>query len=96
MNGAFRHISCGLILITAYSTTVYSKPASCHLHAPADYPTFTKQPLIIPAVGNESECVKLNRERFSSRGRCHCIQDSTDESRPYDLLEQVRPPERLL
>lgn len=45
---------------------------SCHLHAPDDYAPFSKQPLVIPAVGNEMECEQLNRERFGARGRRHC------------------------
>lgn len=63
----------------------------CHLHAPADYPSFSKQPLVIPRVGDARACAELNRARFGARGRCHCSADGLggERMRPPDY----RPPE---
>ena len=64
---------------------VYGQSSQCHLHAPADFPSFSKQPLVIPAVGDERACEDLNRQRFGSRGRCHCSADGIGR-------EVMRPP----
>jgi hypothetical protein len=63
--------------------------AVCHIHAPDDYTPFSKQPLVIPAVGNRTECDQLNLERFGSRGRCHCSLDSVGMERdvPVDYMQ---------
>ena len=81
-----------IITGAALCTQVQAKGVTCHLHAPNDYPTFSKQPLLIPAVGNQFECDQLNLRQFSSRGRCHCTQGSmsaedngfSDFSRPLE------------
>ena len=44
----------------------------CHIHAPDDYPSFGRKPLVIPSVGDRDACERLNAERFGGAGRCHC------------------------
>lgn len=57
--------------------------AGCHIHAPDDYPNFGNKPLVIPVIGDRTACQSLNRERFGSRGRCHCFDDAPlDAGRP--------------
>ena len=45
-----------IVLGVSLFSQAYAESISCHLHAPDNYTTFSKQPLIIPAVGNEVEC----------------------------------------
>jgi hypothetical protein len=80
-----------------FGAPVQAEDVSCHLHAPADYASFSKQPLVIPAVGNRSECRQLNLRRFNTRGRCHCTQDRIriDSSGPTDISPPVTRPDLL-
>lgn len=48
---------------------------NCHLHAPDDYHPFGNKLLVIPAVGDSTDCENLNQERFGGRGLCHCSFD---------------------
>jgi hypothetical protein len=93
------HLLTGATLFTLFICTLaQAKDVSCHLHAPDDYTRFSKQPLVIPAVGNPSECGQLNLERFSARGRCHCTQDkidTTDSSGPAEFSPSMNRPELL-
>lgn len=73
---AVRPLNGVFVLMAVFHSTVHAGTVSCHLHAPDNYPTFSKQPLVIPAVGNEVECEQFNRERFGSGGRCHCTMDT--------------------
>ena len=70
---------------------VQAQEDRCHLHAPADFPSFSKQPLVIPGVGDARACAELNQARFGARGRCHCSADglSGERMRPSD----DRPPD---
>jgi hypothetical protein len=98
-------MSTGAYLLTGatllslfFCTLAEAKDVSCHLHAPADYTRFSKQPLVIPAVGNPSQCRQLNLQRFNARGRCHCTQDkinSTDSSDPAEFSPSTNRPELL-
>ena len=63
-----------LLICSILFTTHPAAAEICHIHAPDDYPAFSKRPLVIPAVGDRSACETLNRQRFAKRGRCHCNQ----------------------
>ncbi|MES9938603.1 MAG: hypothetical protein ABW153_19325 [Sedimenticola sp.] len=84
-----------LLVVTGHAA---AEPESCHLHAPTDYPTFSKQPLVIPAVGDLPACERFNRERFGSMGRCHCVSDLLDNNRvwPYPAPADPDPEAPLL
>ncbi|MCU7854040.1 MAG: hypothetical protein KZQ80_17725 [Candidatus Thiodiazotropha sp. (ex Monitilora ramsayi)] len=89
----------GTILITlSLCSQVQAREAACHLHAPDDFPTFSKQPLIIPSVGNLSACERLNSRRFSARGRCHCTRDGidADNALPFGSPSEPERPDQLL
>ena len=62
---------------------VQAQENRCHLHAPADYPSFSKQPLVIPRVGDARACAELDRARFGGRGRCHCSADGLGVERMW-------------
>jgi hypothetical protein len=64
-----------LLLAPLSGGTAWAQQDSCHLHAPGDFPSFSRQPLVIPAVGDPAACERLNRERFGGAGRCHCGSD---------------------
>ncbi|WP_275096354.1 hypothetical protein [Sedimenticola hydrogenitrophicus] len=34
----------------------HAETATCHLHVPDDFPKFSNQPLVFPAVGDPSQC----------------------------------------
>ena len=70
------------ILAMLFCHQAQTATPSCHLHAPEDYASFSKQPLVIPAVGDRTSCNELNSQRFSSKGRCHCSPDSIGRSEP--------------
>jgi hypothetical protein len=71
------------MLSTTTSMAAQQPPQSCHLHAPADIKSFSRQPLVLPSVGDAGACDRLNRERFSARGRCHCFSDDpVSDDRP--------------
>jgi hypothetical protein len=92
------HLLTGAILFNVlFCNLVQAKDVSCHLHAPSDYASFSKQPLVIPAVGNRLECEQLNLQRFNDRGRCHCAQDRIriDSSGPVDISPPVNRPDLL-
>lgn len=97
MRGVLRLLTYALAVGVTVHTSAYSMSESCHLHVPDDYPTFSKRPLVIPAVGNESECEQLNLERFSSRGRCHCAPDSisTERKGPAGFSKPIERLERM-
>jgi len=63
----------GFILLSLSSAEAASM--NCHLHAPSDYHPFAKEPLVIPAVGDSTDCDNLNQQRFGGRGLCHCSFD---------------------
>jgi|GEM_PF-3943693 len=65
----------GFILLSL--SNAEAAPMICHLHAPSDYHPFGKIPLVIPAVGDSTDCDNLNQERFGGRGLCHCSFDSS-------------------
>jgi hypothetical protein len=75
----------------------WAQENNCHLHAPSDVPSFSRQPLVIPAVGDATACERLNRERFGSRGRCHCTGEglgserlrATPSTRAPDSIERL-------
>jgi len=91
---SYRHSLPGVIIFgLLLCTQVQAKGFSCHLHAPNDYATFSRQPLVIPAVGNQFECDQLNLRRFSSGGRCHCTQDPIS-AEDNGLSDYTRPVER--
>ncbi|MGD2119578.1 MAG: hypothetical protein PVG66_14550 [Chromatiales bacterium] len=64
-----------LCCLLSFGAVKAEPPQSCHLHAPSDIKSFSKQPLVLPAVGDANDCEQLNRERFGARGRCHCFSD---------------------
>ena len=78
----------GALLIAVAWSGSTAGTAQCHLHAPADYPSFSRQPLVIPRVGEMTQCEALNLERFSRRGRCHCSSDRVPDNggQPLDPL----------
>ncbi|MCG7865512.1 MAG: hypothetical protein B6D70_14120 [gamma proteobacterium symbiont of Stewartia floridana] len=81
-----------------FCSPLQAKEVTCHLHTPADYNKFSKQPLVIPAVGNPSECAQLNLRSFSNRGRCHCPQSGIsfqENSSPTDFSSSRNRPELL-
>ncbi|MES9971365.1 MAG: hypothetical protein ABW092_15130 [Candidatus Thiodiazotropha sp.] len=86
MNTAWRPFA--MLLPILLSPHLHAAEVVCHIHAPNDYTPFSSQPLVIPRVGNRAECDQLNLERFGSRGRCHCMQDSIGMERggPVDSL----------
>jgi len=86
-----------IILGAAFCGDAPAGAVSCHLHAPDDYARFSKQALVIPAVGDEAECEQLNRERFGSRGWCHCTRDAMSGARPGppDIRKPRIQPEQL-
>ena len=72
--------------------------AGCHIHAPDDYPHFGGRPLVIPVTGDRSACQALNRNRFGSRGKCHCFEDTPlGAAMPAypDVTEDPNAPESL-
>jgi hypothetical protein len=87
-----------LFVAILFSLSFYSlaqdDTLSCHLHVPDDFPKFTKQPLVIPAVGNRTECALLNQRRFNGKGRCHCTQDKINDAYPSDPIEPSSPRNR--
>ncbi|OOY35003.1 hypothetical protein BOV90_05820 [Solemya velum gill symbiont] len=93
----WRSATCVIIIFGSLVTQTQAYAYSCHLHAPDDYVSFSKQPLVIPGVGNQAECEKLNLQRFSSRGRCHCTQDTfaTGREMPSDFLAPGQRKEQL-
>jgi len=94
---AFRTLTGLIILGITLHTTVQASATSCHLHAPANYTSFSRQPLVIPAVGNESECEQLNKKRFASGGRCHCTIDAISPGRagPSVFSQPKESPDQL-
>jgi hypothetical protein len=93
------HLLTGVILCSVlFAKLAQSEDLPCHLHAPADYANFSKQPLVIPNVGDPAECEQFNLQRFSARGRCHCVQDRVSiqgRERPMDFSSATNQPELL-
>lgn len=90
-------LKAAIMLGAMFCAQLQAGVTSCHLHAPDNYATFSKQPLIIPAVGNEAECEQLNQQRFDATGRCHCVVGPTRPRTlgPSDFREPGDSPEQL-
>ena len=71
-----------LIGLTLGVQRVSCATEQCHIHAPADYPSFGGKPLVIPSVGDRNTCETMNTQRFSGRGRCHCVDGFTTPLNP--------------
>lgn len=82
MSMAWRSFAVTIILCGVCYSQLHAREVVCHIHAPDDYTPFSDQPLVIPAVGDRKGCEELNRLRFGSRGRCHCVEDSIGMDRP--------------
>ncbi|MEW8523653.1 MAG: hypothetical protein AB2552_11425 [Candidatus Thiodiazotropha endolucinida] len=97
MNKAWYSFAGTIILYGTTTLHLDAREVACHIHAPEDYPQFSSQPLVMPAVGNRMACEKVNLLRFSSRGRCHCTQDPMDMEKtlPLDYSPQSVPEGRL-
>ena len=87
---------CLALFLPAYLSPL---TAGCHIHAPDDYPNFGNRPLVIPVSGDRSACQALNQQRFASRGRCHCFDDSpldTGNPQPSGFSNNPLPTETPL
>ncbi|MES9993832.1 MAG: hypothetical protein ABW098_17925 [Candidatus Thiodiazotropha sp.] len=87
MNRVWRLLAATIVLWS--SPHLLAREVVCHIHAPDDFTPFSKQPLVIPAVGDRIACERMNLERFGSRGRCHCVQDRIGMERevPLDFIQ---------
>ena len=75
MNKNVLPLLLGAILLNLSSTE--AAPMNCHLHAPDDYHPFGNKALVIPSVGDSTDCENLNQQRFGGKGLCHCSFDSS-------------------
>ncbi|MBT2968426.1 MAG: hypothetical protein KME56_02800 [Candidatus Thiodiazotropha sp. (ex Ctena orbiculata)] len=94
---ARRSLAATILLCAVLTPHLHAREAVCHIHAPDDYTPFSNQPLVIPSVGDRTACEQLNRERFGSRGRCHCTQDAIGMERrgPMDFRRMNEQPGQL-
>jgi hypothetical protein len=67
---AISHIVLWLLFCSA---PLQAEEINCHLHGPDGYRALDSKALIIPNVGNAEACELINQQRFSSKGKCHCL-----------------------